>query len=169
MAYLALSDYTLRISLENLNEILAQAAQDSGLTTDNVRSNAESWAMALVKSYLGNYNIGAEFAIGEPAPRNFLIMQVVIDLALCTIHKTINPRDVPEHIAKACEEAMIFLEKVRSGELPIDIPLPPVNPDDPTNLQNSYIGSQVKFISKPFQDASITGSNRYNNPYSIEV
>lgn len=169
MAYLALNDYTLRISLENLNEILAQAAQDSGLTVDNVRSNAESWAQALVKSYLASkYNIAAEFALSSPTPRNFIIMQLVIDLSLCTIHKTINPRDVPEHIAKACEDAMEFLEKVRDGEMIIDLPAPPVNPTDPINLQSSYIGSQLKFISKPYQDSSLTGNNN-NNPYSIEV
>jgi len=167
MAYLAIDDYTLRTSLENLNEILAQAAQDSGLSVENVRNNAESWAQALIKSYLtAKYNIAGEFALVPPTPRNFLIMQLTIDLALCTIHKTINPRDVPEHIAKACEDAMTFLEKLRDGEMIIDLPLPPTNPDDPTNLQSSYIGSQIKFISKPFQDSSLTGDNK-NNPYAI--
>lgn len=169
MAYLSIDDYTLRTSLENLNEILAQAAQDSGLSVDNVRNNAESWAQALIKSYLSvKYNINAEFALVPPTPRNFLIMQLTIDLSLCTVHKTINPRDVPEHIAKSCEDAMIFLEKLRDGEMIIDLPSPPVNGSDPVNLQSSYIGSQVKFISKPYQDSSLTGDNR-NNPYSILI
>jgi phage gp36-like protein len=167
MAYLALNDYTLRTSLENLNEILAQAAQDSSLTVDNVRSNAESWAQAMIKSYLSaKYNITAEFALSSPTARNFIIMQIMIDLVLCTVHKTINPRDIPDHIAAACEEAMEYLAKVRDGELIIDLPLPPVNPTDPINLQSSYIGSQIKFISKPYQDSSITGNNN-NNPYAI--
>ena len=167
MAYLAIDDYTLRTSLENLNEILDQPAQDSGLAADNVRTNAESWAQALVKSYLSaKYNIAAEFALSAPTPRNFIIMQLVIDLSLCTVHKTINPRDVPEHIEKACEEAMEMMEKIRNGEMIMDLPAPTVNPTDPIGLQTSYIGSQVKFISKPYQDSSLTGNNE-NNPYSI--
>lgn len=159
MAYLAKDDYTLRISLENLDEITEQGILASGLTADQFLSRAESWAMSYVKSYLASqYNIGGEYAIDSASTaRNMQILQVTIDLALCTIHKTINPRDIPEHIAIACDEAKQWLMDARDAKVIVDIPgATPI--DGSTVLQNSFIASQPKFISKPFQDLSLFDS-----------
>lgn len=153
MAYLAKDDYSLRISVENLDEIIAQGILSTGITADNFRSNAESWAMALVKFYVASqFNISGEYALNAPAARNSIIMQLTIDLALCSMHKTINPRDIPEHIAIACDNAIKTLEEIRDGKGFIDIP--PAT-TDPLPLQTSFIDSQIKFISKPYQDESL--------------
>lgn len=155
MPYLVQSDYTLRIGYPHLTEILSQAAELSGLTDANIRANAESWAQAMIKSYLAEkYNVDAEFAL-TGAARNFLIIQAMIDLALCTLHKTINPRDVPEHIAKSCDDVMAWLDAVRKGIITLTLSPAPVDPDDPENYQQTYLNSQDKFISKPFQDESL--------------
>lgn len=153
MAYLAIDDYTLRIGVTNLNEILYQASENTGLTPDNIRTNAESWAQAMIKSYLGaKYGVNTELQINAPNPRNFQVMQVMIDLALCTLHKTINPRDVPDHIFKACDEAMEWLKAARDGTISVDLSSHVVGED--RNPARTYFASQVKFISKPWADGS---------------
>ena len=81
-------------------------------------------------------------------------MQVMIDLSLCTLHKTINPRDIPEHIQIACENAMQFLKDARDGVLVVDLdPAPETAPGQP--YQRTFMESQVKFVSKPFQDLQL--------------
>src|SRR6187549_2102837 len=158
MAYLAKSDYTLRISVEHLDEILAQSIISSGLTETNVLNNAESWAQAMINSYLGyKYNMGAEFGT-TGSGRNFLIIQAMIDLSLCTLHKTINPRDVPEHIENACVNVMQWLKDARDGV--VGTGLTPATPVDGVPHQRTFIDSQPKFISKPFQDLSILNNDQ---------
>ena len=151
MAYLSLDDYTLNISLENLNEILDQASEASGKTPEQVRLFAESYARSYVTSKLkSKYNIASEFSKDSSATdRDMLILMVVIDLTLCTIHKTINPRDIPELRTKACEAAVLWLNEVRDGKALIDVPL--VNSPE----VRSFLDSQEKFISKEFTDASL--------------
>lgn len=160
MAYLAKSDYTLSIAVDHLDEILEQAAYTSGLTADNVRTNAETWAKALIKSYLvSKYNIVSEFSKNSPdASRDPLIMQVMIDLALCQIHKTVNPRDIPELRQKACDGAMQWLDSARGGTVVVDLPAAPVT-DGQVNYQRTWVSSQPKFISKPYQDRSVIGED----------
>jgi hypothetical protein len=158
MAYLAKDDYTLRISVLHLDQILAEAMETSGLTADNIRTNAESWAMATVKSYLSSqWNIAAEYA-QTGGGRNYQIMQITIDLVLCTIHKTINPRDVPEHVEKACEDAIQWLKDVRDEKISVDL-TPAAVAEGEVDLSSTFLDSQQKFISKPFTDKSLTDSN----------
>jgi len=151
MAYLSLDDYTLNISLENLNEILDQASEASGKTPEQVRLFAESYARAFVTSKLkSKYNIASEFAKdSSDTSRDMIVLMAVIDLTLCTIHKTINPRDIPELRTKACEAAVIWLDEVRDGKALIDVPLVS-NPE-----VRSFLDSQEKFISKEFTDNSL--------------
>lgn len=159
MAYLAKSDYTISIAVDHLDEILEQAAETSGLTSDNVRTNAETWAKAFIKSYLtAKYNITTEFALSTPsADRNPIIMQVMVDLVLCQVHKTINPRDIPELRAQACTDAVQWLKDARDGTVIVDLPPAPA-PEGIVNFQNTYLSSQPKFISKPFQDGQLFDS-----------
>lgn len=160
MAYLAKSDYTLSIAVDHLDEILEQASYTSGLTATNVLNNAEAWGQAYVKSYLvSKYNIAGEFALATPsASRNPLIMQVLIDLVLCQIHKTINPRDIPELRVKACDTALQWLKDARDGTVVVD--LPAQTPAAGEVIYNrSHISSQPKFISKPYQDRSVIGDD----------
>lgn len=160
MAYLEESDYTISIAVDHLGEILEQAAFNSGLTEDNVRANAEAWAKALIKSYLTTkYNITGEFALNSPdASRNILVIQVAVDLALCQLHKTINPRDIPELREKACEAAIQWLKDARDGTVVVDLPAQ-TPPAGEVVYARSHIGSQRKFISKPYSDRSVIGED----------
>jgi hypothetical protein len=158
MAYLKKSDYTLRTSVVHLDEICDQAAESSSLTADQVREKAETWAMALVKGYIGTkYDMVAEYAKDGEAgtdTRNPILVQVLIDLALCTLHKGINPRDVPDHIAQACVDVKQWLEDARTPTFSLDLPVLAV----PVVQQHTFLDSQPKFISKEFQDPIILGN-----------
>lgn len=149
MAYLQKSDYTLRIDIVTLEEILTQAALTSGLTNDQVRTNAELWAQSVITSYLASrYQIGQEFSRSAPdASRNFLIIGVMLDLAIWTMHKTVNPRDIPELRQLSYEESMSWLEKARDAEFVIT-GVATISTYYPT-----VIGSGVKFVSDPFKEA----------------
>jgi hypothetical protein len=156
MNYLTKDEFTLRISVEHLNEILAEATVATGLTSDQILNNAERWAQAHINSYLGaRYDMTTEYGLGSTsADRNYVIMQLQMDLMLCTIHKTINPRDVPDHIAGACEQAQKMLEQFRDGGLILDIE-PPIAVGDEIILSSTHLSSQQKFISKPYTDKSL--------------
>jgi len=156
MAYLAKSDYTISIAVDHLDEILEQAANESGLTTAQVLTKAETWAQAFMKSYLSSkYNIAAEFAIDSASDsRNALILQVLVDLVLCQLHKTINPRDIPELRDQACADALQWLKDARDGVVTVDLTAATA-PTGIDNYQRSFIGSQTKFISKPYQDSQL--------------
>jgi len=157
MAYLQFVDYTLRIALNNLTEILTEGSDNSGLTNEEVRANAEVWAQEYMKSYLSNkYDIASEFAktSDTPEPRNRQIMQVLIDLTLCTLHKTINPRDIPDHVSNSCTEAKNWLIEARDGLVIVDLP-PRTLAAGEQEYDVTYLGSQPKFISKAFTDLSL--------------
>lgn len=149
MAYLQESDYTLRISQDHLDEILAQAANTSGLTTATIRSNAENWAIARVTQILApKYQIASEFARNfTDTARNFLIMGYVIDLALYTLHRTVNPRDVPAIREMAYREAIMDLKDSLMGVSPLySIPLVA------SSVSADFVNSGAKFVSEPFKD-----------------
>lgn len=156
MAYLAKSDYTISIAIDHLDEILEQAANTSGLTEDNVLSNAETWARAYIKSYLtSKYNIAAEFALDSASSsRNPIVMQILVDLTLCQLHKTVNPRDIPELRYKACEDAIQWLKDARDGTVVVDLTAQTA-PTGIDNYQRTFASSQPKFISKPYQDGQL--------------
>lgn len=158
MAYLTEADYTLFITKEDLDMILTQAAGASGKTNDQVRQFAESYAMAYVSSMLrSKYNIAGEYAVdASSGSRDMLIVGCTIDLTLCVLHKTINPRDIPELRQKACDDAKAWLRDVRNGDALISVP---VNAD-PNSQVMTQINSQVKFISKPYQDGALAQAER---------
>jgi hypothetical protein len=159
MPYLKKEDYTLRISILHLDEILEQAAESSGLSPAQVLSNAENWARAVVGSYLSTqYNVKGEYLLESAVTtRNFLIMQVTIDLVLCTLHKTVNPRDIPEHIAAACTAADEWLKGVRDELISLNLPVMEVEEGTQAEIDynRTFIHSQIKFISKPWTDLSM--------------
>jgi len=153
MAYLQKDDYTISISVENLNEILEQAAELSGFTEDTVRENSELTAQAEITSYLSyKYDTATEFAKAfddATDTRNKLILRCVVNCSLYNLHMTINPRDVPEKVEKAYEHCLEMMDAARRGE--IDPGLDPV--DDAKDFVK--FGSNVKFVSKPFLDQTI--------------
>jgi hypothetical protein len=153
MAYLQKDDYTISISLENLNEILEQAADQTGFSEDTIRENSELTAQAEITSYLSyKYDVATEFAKAfdvDPDTRNKLILRCVVNCSLYNLHMTINPRDVPEKVEKAYEHCLEMMDAARRGELDPGL--------DPVDGAKEFIkfGSNVKFVSKPFLDQTI--------------
>jgi hypothetical protein len=151
MAYLQKSDYTISIAIDHLDEILEQAANTSGLTSAQVLARHESLAATTIKTYLkSKYAIDAELSKSFSETRDEMVLSLYVDLALCSLHKTINPRDIPELRAVACTEAIQTLKDLRDGLLSLNVAT--IN-SDPVYV--TELNSQVKFISKPFSDLSI--------------
>lgn len=151
MAYLQKSDYTISIAIDHLDEILEQAANTSGLTEAQVLAKHESLAAATIKTYLkSKYAIDAELNKSFSDERDQMVLALYVDLALCSLHKTINPRDIPELREIACKEAIQTLKDLRDGLLSLNIAAIKTDP-----LYVTELNSQVKFISKPYSDLSI--------------
>ena len=153
MAYVKESDYTLRISIDHLTEILTQAAATSGLTTTQIRQRAEAVAEAEIRSYLiSKYKIAQEFALDattNDTSRNHLILQWYLDISLFNIHFTVNPRDIPETREKQYKMAMQGLAAARDANIVLEI-----DQVEPFYTRHK-IGSNCKFISHEFTDPSL--------------
>ena len=149
MAYLEKPDYTISIAITHLDEILVQAADTSGKTADDVRLEAELVAQAEIAVYLSNrYDVAAEFAINAPAARSALMKKCVVDIALFNIHHTISARDIPEMREKNYQKCIEMMEAVRDKGLTFPGLVPVTDP-----LEKTFIGSQRKFVSRPYQEA----------------
>jgi phage gp36-like protein len=155
--YIDKDDYTISISIENLNDILAQGVELSGLTEETLMDNSELTAQAEIRAYLSSvYDIDGEFDLSfddAQDTRNKLILRCCVNLSLFNLHMTINPRDVPEKVANAYEHCLEGLEAARKGELDLGLPAPPDNGDGSVSWR--HIGSNLKFTSKPFHEARI--------------
>ncbi len=151
MAYLQKSDYSLRISINHLDEILEQAAADSGLTAAQLLTNSENLAYAEVRAYLiSKYKIAEELGLSYTDTRSFLVMKYVIDIALFTLHFTVNPRDIPETREKNYKASIEELKAARDANIVLE--LPQVDPFYTRHL----IGSNVnKFVSHEFTDPTL--------------
>ena len=159
--YLDKDDYTISISIENLEDIIAQGIEASGVTELELLDNSELTAQAEVRSYLAPvYKIDDEFAIDHdtaPDVRNKLTLRCVVTCSLYNLHMTISPRDVPEKVMYAYEKCMEMLDGARKGELDFGLPPQEANGTDPAQWRT--IGSNKKFISKEFLDSSLQGDS----------
>ena len=152
MAYIKKDDYTLRISLDHLDEILEQAAATSGLSEDQIRQNAEALAIAEVRAYLvSKYKITEELSIdSSSSARNMLILSWVLDIALFSLHFTVNPRDIPEIREKNYKRTIEQLKAARDSNIVLEI-----GQVDPFYSRH-LIGSNVnKFVSQEFTDPTL--------------
>jgi hypothetical protein len=150
MAYLQKTDYTLIISLDNLDEILTQAEFSSGLTTPKILENAQLWAQAKVTQILApKYQIATELAKDfTDTTRLYLVINWVIELAVWKLHMTVNPRDIPETRQIAYDMAISEMQMSLKGESPI-YGLSTVS----TSVASAFVSSGVKFVSNEFKDA----------------
>lgn len=157
MAYLAKDDYTISTSIDHLDQILTQAANNSGLTVDQIRVNSEDTAEAEINAYLSaNYDTATEFALDSPdATRNKLIMRCMVNLSLYNIFHSVSPRDIPEMRKRLYDDCIAMLKAYRDGNL--DFGLDPKDEDDDGEADVSRImfESNAKFTSKPFSDANL--------------
>lgn len=154
--YLVEKDYFYLIRKEVLDCILTEAAENTGLTAEQVRVKAERYAENVMKSYLcAAFDVDAMFGsyvvydatkayaetqfiydadnhlfytaiqdapIGTPLTdelfftegdtRNELLINYMIDIALYELHKSINPRNIPELRIEARFEAMEYIKMV---------------------------------------------------------
>lgn len=152
MAYLAKADYTISIAITHLDEILGQAAATSGQSADTIRLQAELVAQSEIAAYISNrFNVNAEFAKDSAdTTRAPLMKKCVVDIALYNIHHTVAPRDIPEMREKIYHDWIEMLEAIRDGKMTFTGLTPVADP-----LEKTFIGSQRKFISRPYQDASL--------------
>ena len=156
MAYLSKDDYTISISIDHLDQILAQAASTSGLTVDQIRVNSEETAQAEINAYLAaNYNTPDEFLIAVPADRNKLILRCYVNLSLYNIFVTISPRDLPENRLRMYNDCIDMLKAYRDGLLDFGLPVIDIDADGEADIQRTVLMSGSKFISKPFTDLNL--------------
>lgn len=159
MAYLVKDDYTLHISVDHLDRILAQAANTSGLTADQIREESELTSQAEIEAYLSQYyDTATEFLIDgatNPGDRNKMIKKCMIDISLYHIFFTVNPRDIPESREKLYDTCIEMLKGYRDGLLDFGLPLV----EDPDTgepvVQRIMLDSDIKFVSKPFSDRTL--------------
>jgi hypothetical protein len=165
-SYLDKDDYTICISIENLEDIIDQGIEASGVTEQELLDNSELTAQAEIRSYLNSiYKIDEEFAIDfddAPDVRNKLVLRCTVNCSLYNLHMTISPRDVPEKIEKAYEHCMESLDAARRGELDFGLPPQEANGTDPTEWRKA--GSNLKFVSKEYHNAGTLDSTWLNNP-----
>jgi ABC-type ATPase with predicted acetyltransferase domain len=159
MAYLVKDDYTISTSIDHLDQILVQAAKNSGLTADKVRTNSEDTAEAEINAYLSKYyDTATEFTIdGSVAPetRNKLIIRCMVNLSLYNIFHTISPRDIPEMRQKLYDDCIEMLKGYRDGMLDFGLDVIDADMDGEPDVERTMLESAKKFISKPFTDPSL--------------
>ena len=135
--YIDWDDYTISISATNLQDIVAQGVEFSGVTEQELLDNSELTAQAEIRSYLAPvYKIDDEFDLNYtdvPDVRNKLTLRCNVNLSLYNLHMTISPRDVPEKVEKAYERCLEMLDAARRGELDFGLPPEVPNGTDPTN------------------------------------
>jgi Protein of unknown function (DUF1320) len=164
MAYLGQDDYSLSISVTNLNEILTVASGGSSLSTTQVRQNAEAMATAEINAYLSPvYNIAGELGkTSSDTSRSFLIINIMVNIALWYIHHTINPRDIPEVRQTLYDKAMSDLADFRDGKLVLSIPR--LSASASGGRRRIEIYSNQKFTSKQFDDPSFLNPEQSLTP-----
>ena len=159
MAYLVKDSYTISISIDHLDNILAQAAVSSGLTVDQIRTDSELTAQAEIDAYLAKYyDTVTEFAIDGatlPATRNKMILRCYVQLSLYNIFHTVSPRDIPEMRQKLYDDCIGMLKAYRDGELDFGLDVIDADADGEADVQRIMITSHTKFISKPFTDPNL--------------
>lgn len=159
MHYLVKDDYTISISIDHLDQILTQAANNSGLTVDAIRENSEDTAEAEINAYLSKYyDTATEFLIDgstDPADRNKLVLRCMVNLSLYNIFHTISPRDIPEMRQKLYDDCVEMLKGYRDGMLDFGLDVIDANDDGEPDVERTMIDNHKKFISKPFTDPSL--------------
>jgi phage gp36-like protein len=85
---------------------------------------AESSAITRMKSYLNSrYDVAAIFS-ATGTSRNALILEMLTDLVIYTIHARVTPHSVPEERARRYDDVIRWLKEVSRGELNVpDAPL----------------------------------------------
>lgn len=151
MAYVALEDYAISVSNEELTDILDQTANGYSITATEVREACESKAEAKINNFLASkFDLAVEYA-KTGTDRNMALVGVYIDLTLCAVYRSISPDDIPEMRDESCKDAINTLGMWRDGDLDL-VGVPEV--ESPVN-KREWI-NPTKFISKPFADPIIT-------------
>lgn len=151
MAYVQRSDYSRVISNDDLRDLLEEANEFfQGKEEGTVLDEAGSMAEAKIKMILGSvYDMAQEFAKNAttlPDPREQNVLRCYLHISVYYLHYVINPRDIPELRQLSYENCTSELEKIRDGELVIEVPK-----FEGSGRLMQFTGHK-KFISKPFTD-----------------
>jgi len=152
MAYVQRSDYSRTISNVDLRDLLEEANEFfQGKDEQTVLDEAGAMAEAKIRMFLSSvYDMDSEFskdATTIPDPREQNILHCYLTIAVYHLHFVINPRDIPELRQDAFDSCISTLEKIRDGELVIQVP----EKEDGNSRLGQFSGA-CKFISKPFRD-----------------
>ena len=110
----------IRVNIRN--EFYNFLRDDNPASDDEIEANAESSAIAKMKSKLsGRFDVAAIFTATGP-DRHPLILEYLVDIYLYRLHCRINPRKVPEHIKEKYNEALDWLDGVMDGSENPDLP-----------------------------------------------
>ncbi len=154
MAYLSKDDYSLRIQRKHLNDILSQAATQTGFKGDDILEDAELTAEAEIRAFLTDvYEIEAEFNKTGNS-RNRLIMKCYLDMVLYEIHFVLAPTDIPVGRKNQYEKCRSMLDMMRQEEINPGLPLVAAA----ELARNTELFSNDKFIFHPHDDMSIAKS-----------
>jgi phage gp36-like protein len=89
---------------------------------DNVLDKAEARAIAKMKGYLSNrYDVNAIFS-ATGTNRDDVVLMHAIDITLYYLHKSINPRKVPQNRSDSYKEAIEWLQGVNELEINPNLP-----------------------------------------------
>lgn len=166
MAYLSQDDYTRAISMTNLTDILAQAAdQSNGITSDQIKANAENLAMAEVKARLDDlFSMTAEFTktstnIAANDTRDQLILTCVISCAIFHLHMSVNPNDVPDVVKAGYDRSIEWITMIRDGKMKSTLTRNPIAQTGGQRRIELY--SAQKFLSKPYEDPALLNPEQF--------
>ena len=161
MAYVEETDYSRLITHNDLTDILEEASGDySGKSYETVRTDAEAMAQSRINLYLRDrYDMSSEFALTPSDDRDEVILYCYLTLAVYFMHITLSARDVPAVRKQEYNSCMKTLEKIRDGEIRIDL-----EPEDET-FGSVLISGNGKFISKPFEGKENVNSSV--NPHNL--
>lgn len=124
-SFLNIDDYKPLIQ----DHILEQVLEDDNTILDEV----EEMAVSEMRSYLnGRFNCDEIFS-ATGSDRNPAILLYCMDMALYHLHSRVTPRNVSELRMDRYDAAIMWLDKVVSGELAPDLPLRKDEDDNPEN------------------------------------
>lgn len=117
MAYVAKDDFSLRIQRDHLDDLLTQAAEDTGLSTSDVLDQHIQTGEDEITAYLSHrYDIAAELVKTGDLRSNILVL-CCLDCALYHLFQSITPKDIPMNRETLYMDSRDRLDRMREGEI----------------------------------------------------
>lgn len=118
--YLHYNDYQLRISLDLLNILIAQAGATDDANT--ILISADKIAMDTIKTKAGVlYDLTAELQ-KNGNERNGYLISLALSIALYEVYMRSDDEEIPPKVIKNYEDALDALDKIANGKDVLDLP-----------------------------------------------